>query len=68
MGSTADWLEVNSHKYALLDINSAKNQDEVFNFISSWAHEIPELLESSSGKSLEFFDSLSDILSDQKEA
>ncbi len=67
MGSTADWLEANQHNYVLLDVNLAKNQEEVFNFIQSWKSNIPEIIESSSGLCLEFFDSLSDILSDQEQ-
>ena len=64
MGSTIDWLESNFHKYDLVEKSQANDQKEIFNFVKSWTDEIPELIEASRGKHLEFFDSLSDIIND----
>lgn len=64
MGTTVDWIESNFHKYDLVEKGQASDQEEIFNFIKSWIGEMPELIEMSSGKQLEFFDSLSDIIND----
>ncbi len=64
VGTTIDWIESNYYKYDLVEKTQAKHQKEIFNFVKSWVDELPELIESSSGKRLEFFDSLSDIIND----
>lgn len=65
MGSTIDWLEMNSHKYNLVERNKSERQERVLKFIESWDGNMAELIERSDGLCREFFDSLSDLLSEE---